>query len=410
MHILFATVEFVTEKVCDGGLANYLAKASKIFAEHGHKVTVVVLAEKSETFLFQKNVEVVRVLKDEAGISLILDHLSNMEIKREIMHCWYSYKINQTIKDIHKRDRIDIVQYCHINALGLFRAKNIPSVVRMSAFVPVSRLIHKTDFNIKREDVRIELADKLDFCAMKRADSIFAPSVLVANMVKKYVGLETTVLETPSMGVDCCTLVQVPDVLKDKRYLLYFGTINHAKGIKTIVQSIYRILDENPDIYFVFVGKDCGVSMKEGVRSPAIRLLKENAKEYGNRVVYLQAIHDRQLLNGIISHAEICVLPFRWENLPNTCIEAMEFGKIVISTYKSGVSQLIKNEYNGFLVQQNDPDALACKVHEVLEMPEIDKKLISANAMKRIERMNPENFYRYMMQYYKAVIKKSKNS
>lgn len=101
----------------------------------------------------------------------------------------------------------------------------------------------------------------------------------------------------------------------------------------------------------------------------------------------------------------MCILPFRHDNLPNTCVEAMELGKIVISTYKSGVSQLIKNGYNGFLIEPNDPEQLVDKITEVLALSEEEKKRVSRNAIKRIQRMNPDNFYKYMMSYYLGIIK-----
>lgn len=408
MHIVFATIEFVTEKINDGGLANYLAKASRIFAEHGHKVTVVVLSEEGGTFEYQFNVKVVRVLKDDSDIVAVLNCVKDMEKKRSFMYCWYSYLLNKKIREINKKEKIDIVQYCHLNALGLFRVKAIPSVVRMSAFEPIYRETLKADFELSQCRPKIELTDKNDFLALKRADGVFAPSVLTARILSKVIKKEVRVLETPTMGINFQQLQSLPSVLFGKKYFLFFGTLNNVKGLTTIVRSIYQILKTNQQYYFVFVGKDCGVSMQEGMRTPAIKKLKEEAKEYRDRIIYFPAMNDREQLNSIIFHAQLCIFPFRFENLPNTCVEAMELGRIVISTYKSGIGQLIKDKYNGFLIEQNDPDALVNKIHEVLELPQEEKQRISKNAIKRTRRMAPEIFYQYMMDYYQEIIRKNR--
>lgn len=404
MHIAFATIEFVTEKVGDGGLANYLAKASHIFATQGHKITIIILSEGNDSFEYAPNINVVRVLRDVSEIASILSLVKDMELKRNLSYCWHSYIINRKIKEIDKQNKIDIVQYCHLNALGLFRNKKIPSVVRMSSFGPIDHETHKSDFELNRCRAKIELSDKLNFLALKRADGIFAPSVVTSIVLKKVIKKDVTVLESPTMQIDFEDLQHLPDILKEKRYFLFFGTLNNKKGLKVIIQSIYEILRTNPQHYFVFVGKDCGVSMCEGMRTPVVKKLKMEAGEYRDRIIYFPSMTDRRLLNSIIYHAELCILPFRFENFPNTCVEAMELGRIVISTCNSGIGQLIRDKQNGFLIGQNNPEMLVAKIQEVMDLPDEEKKRISRNAVKRTQKMNPDNFYKYMMAYYEEII------
>lgn len=404
MHIVFATVEFITEKAGDGGLANYLAKASQIFADRGHRITIVVLSDQDGNISYYPNVEVVRVRMDEAIVSLVLHSIHHRDIKQIIEMCLHSYKLNQKIRGIHQKDKVDVVQYCHLDALGLFRNRKIPSIVRMSAFDPIDRETHKADFTLSRCQAVVNVSDKLNFSAIRRADGLFAPSKITARVLQKTINRECEVLETPTMKIDKNKLRDLPDNLQGKKYFLFFGTLNNKKGLRVIIQSIRRILKENPLYYFVMIGKDCGVSFYDGMRTPVVGRMKKEAGEYGERIVYFPAMFDRELLNSIIYHAELCILPYRFDNLPNTCVEAMQLGKIVISTYKSGISQLIKNGYNGFLVEQNNPEALIDKVREVIELPDNEKRSISSNAVKRTERMNPDNFYNYMMRYYRRVI------
>ena len=100
MHIVFATTEFVTEKNGDGGLANYLAKAVKIFADRGHRITVIVLSDREGSFEFCKNVNVIRVVRNELPIRFALNLIDNVEIKRSLSNCYHSFKLNQIIKEM----------------------------------------------------------------------------------------------------------------------------------------------------------------------------------------------------------------------------------------------------------------------------------------------------------------------
>ena len=404
MHIVFATVEFVTEKNKDGGLANYLAKASRILAERGHEITVVVISEQRGNLEFCKNVHVVRVLTSESDMSFIIGLVRGADRRQNIYDFWNSYRLNKKIRDINRQKKIDIVQYCNLNALGLFRSKHIPGVVRMSSFAPVDKMVYRADFDPNKIPIEINFSEKINFLAIKRMDGVFAPSTLTARTMQKVMDIECEVIETPSMSVDIEKLPELPGNLKGKKYLLFFGALNNKKGLKVITQAIYQILKENPQYYFVMMGKDYGISTSQGNTKSVVTIAKNSAGEYRDRIIYFPPLYGRDLRNTIIYHSEICILPFRFENFPNTCVEAMELGKIVISTYKSGISQLIRSGYNGFLVEQNNPMALADKVKYVIELEESEKQRISKNAIRRTEQMNPEKFYDYMVEYYQKII------
>ena len=68
---------------------------------------------------------------------------------------------------------------------------------------------------------------------------------------------------------------------------------------------------------------------------------------------------------SIVKHARLCILPTRVDNLPNTCLEAMALGKVVISSTSvqgTSVEQLIIDGYNGFLSSVDDVESLYQKI------------------------------------------------
>lgn len=412
MHIVFATVEFLSEGVENcGGLAQYIAKAAHIYAREGNRVTIVVLSDRGNAFVYEKNVRVVRVRKNTAERDFVLSMIGNKELRGLAGTVWNSYLVNRKIEQIHREEKVDLVQYTHLGALALFRKREIPAVVRMSSFSPVGQESRKADFDLRDMGaVPILPVHKLDFMAMRRADAVFAPARLTARLAQRVLKRKVSVKESPAMPAHGPQHVRLPEELAGKKYYLYFGALSSHKNARILIDAAEKILKDNPDYYFVIAGKDLGISSGEGQMSPVIPQIMAAAGEYAERVVYLGDIGDRAVLGTLIESAQFCLLPYRFENLPNTCIEAMEHGKIVVSTYKSGVSQLIRDGWNGFLVSQDSPEELAGAVRRAASMEEEEKSRFRENVLKRVSRMDADHFYKYMMEYYQSVMKeKGKN-
>ena len=51
MHIVYITVEFVTEKM-SGGLGTYVDNMAKIMSARGHKVSVITLSYEDKEFYY----------------------------------------------------------------------------------------------------------------------------------------------------------------------------------------------------------------------------------------------------------------------------------------------------------------------------------------------------------------------
>lgn len=61
------------------------------------------------------------------------------------------------------------------------------------------------------------------------------------------------------------------------------------------------------------------------------------------------------------TEVDIVCIPSWWENMPMACIEAMLCGAIVIGTDTGGISEIITDSLNGFLVPTHSPRAIAEK-------------------------------------------------
>lgn len=70
------------------------------------------------------------------------------------------------------------------------------------------------------------------------------------------------------------------------------------------------------------------------------------------------------------------VLPSRLDNFPNTCIEAMALGKVVVGTYKTSFEQLIDPNVSGLLCEHSNPQSLIKSINDGLLMNEGEKEIM----------------------------------
>ena len=100
-------------------------------------------------------------------------------------------------------------------------------------------------------------------------------------------------------------------------------------------------------------------------------------------------------------------MPSRIDNMPNTCIEAMAMGKIVVGTRGASYEQLIEDGRNGFLIEIDSREGLKNAIYRIEVLTKEERKVIESEARKTTERFNAENVYYQLMSFYKTVIEKS---
>ncbi|HGF5710751.1 TPA: glycosyltransferase, partial [Klebsiella pneumoniae] len=88
------------------------------------------------------------------------------------------------------------------------------------------------------------------------------------------------------------------------------------------------------------------------------------------------------------------------EGIPVALMEAMAVGTPVVSTYHSGIPELIEHNVSGFLVGENDFLALADIIMDIRKRPFNEIIQVAKNARVKIElTFNRDASYREMLKY-----------
>lgn len=405
MNIAIATTEFVSEKNFDGGLANYTYKLAKLLLAKKHSVTVYLTSNVNESFQYD-GIDLVKInipnMEWKLNYQLKrvrLDFLISLKMRYKLQALQESYYLNKELKKANKLKKIDIIHYPNVGSLAFFRLKKIPTIVRLSGSTIRSHQLGGYGQN----NLEAQVIGQLEYKAMIKADAVFGPSVMIAKETEHIIKKKITIIETPFLQpINQLDYTIYDNILSDKKYILFFGSIGLIKGIGTIANMIYQLLNAHKAMYFVFVGK----ILNNDIEGKNVwDYLLEKAAEHKNRIIHFNPLK-HELLFPIIKHAELVALPSRIDNFPNACIEAMSLGKIVIGTQENGFEQLIEHQNSGYLIPVDDDVALLQAINSVLALSIDAKNKIAQSAMDRINELSPEHIVPQLERFYESVIQK----
>lgn len=401
MRIALVTPEFVTESLYDGGLANYVYRVARTLAFLGHEPVVVTAAAETDRQTLD-GISVCRVVVQEQWdwrmprLFKYLNVFCGKRYERAMVSLWQSAVLNQAMRMLHQECPFDIVQYAHLAGVGFFRSHSIPVVVRLSSSTRLCN--EKGGYGLSRRHVRQQ--EWIERRALTCADKIFGPSLRITEVMAQELKRPIEVIESPFLlDVDHLDESVYEEHLCGKKYLLFFGSICHIKGVGVIAAMIHQLLSRHRELCFVFVGKT--IPGQEG--GSLMETIYWNAAEHSDRVIALPSLRHPQLY-PIIKGAHAVVLPSRVDNFPNTCIEAMAFRRVVIGTFDNGFEQLIDDGRSGFLCRVDDPDHLLEVTERVLTLSDDERFEIGRRAALRINALAPEKVGEELVDFYRRTI------
>lgn len=139
--------------------------------------------------------------------------------------------------------------------------------------------------------------------------------------------------------------------------LLFLGQIGNRKGVFDLLEVLASNKNDFKNRVHVTIG---GIGEVERLQ----KTIKE--KEFNGDVTFagwVKGTKKAELLND----CDVYILPSYNEGLPISVLEAMSYGKPVISTNVGGIPEIVKPGYNGWLFQPGDHEALTTIIKEVLD-------------------------------------------
>lgn len=395
MRIAFVTPEYVSEQKFHGGLANYLQRTCQGLVQSNHEPAVFVVSDKTEQ-MRHTGITVYRVNCYQKWINALNRLFCGGKTNSPLRWVWQSYTLKRQIQKIHAQSPFDIIQYTNYTAVSFFKIKTIPSVTRISSYQPLLR----DAYGFTKPTFTQQCLEKLEHIALKHSDYLFGPSKKISALIAEHTGKQVTVIPSPiavpALSSSDDSLYR--NQLSGKKYFLFFGTIGILKGVDIIAECINRFLSKYNDVYFVFIGKDVGfkrgITMMDHIRACAV--------EHSERILHFSPL-PHSVLFPIIRNARAVVLPSRIDNFPNTCLEAMALGNIVVGSHGTSFEEIITDGHDGFLCNPADAQSLLNCLCKTADLSEQDKKRIEQNALLRIKEFDTSKTIALLTAYYEKV-------
>jgi glycosyltransferase involved in cell wall biosynthesis len=157
-------------------------------------------------------------------------------------------------------------------------------------------------------------------------------------------------------------------------YICSVGRPSFQKNIEFMVDVIYELKKSQNDIHLVLMGV--------GYHAPNLEVVKEKIKELDlEENVTLLDWTTRDDIFNIINDSQLYISTSRYEGLPYSVIESLALSKPIVATNCDGNRDLVRHEFNGFLINDENKDEFVSSVLRLLNEKEL-RDLFSKNALK----------------------------
>ena len=376
-----------------GGLQNYTLRIARSLYEKGEDVLVLCRA-KVQAGLFDFPVRDYHVSFRRKTILKALQAITFHLIDNSLTILFDAWEVR---RECHNFPNVDIIHSPNYKCLGLFvNHRKMKLIVRASSFHP-----------IWTAEVQNTLDNRMVSCLekrlYKRADHVFAPSRHLAGILENKLCRNVDVLPTLIPDKDQAESPKwYNENLLGRKYILYFGTILKRKGLFILAEAMNKVWKENPNVLLVLAGPDLVVDGKSNYH----RFLEIIGTNHDN-VIYASNLSQEALI-PLIRNSFFTVSPSIEDNCPNSMLEAMALGKIVLGTIGSSMEEFYPPSCQDLLVQRGDFQALAEKIIWLWDLSPQDISFYEQESKHFVEKNHSLDVaVNSLINYYRRVLAKN---
>lgn len=277
----------------------------------------------------------------------------------EVTVLGYEKRFWRFVREIRRRAKTsDIVQAIDINPVGL--PGYIATRFTKAKFIIIAQAAYAVAPLYSR---KMSLLSRIVY---READAVIAGSSFVAEEIQKKVpGLEVVVIDP---GIDMSKFADGNGVYRhptENSYLLGVGAVKARKGYDISVRAFARLKAGFPCLRYVIVGSQTD-------DPKYFNMLTRLARELGveKDIDFRTNVSDAEL-NELYDHASVFVLTsvnlgFHFEGFGMVFLEAAAHGVPSVGTLGNGIADAVEDGTTGILVPQNDPEATARAISDIL--------------------------------------------
>lgn len=305
--------------------------------------------------------------------------------------------ISQIIKTIRKvkKEEIDIIHAHWILPSG-FSALIASKITRK----PLVITAHGSDLSFCGEKTLY----RLFVCMVLRGADFFISISNELECYAKRICEKITKTKTIYIGIPSWQISEIVQQtfkqemeLKKTTKLIFAGSLYDIKGISYLLEAIKKLALKRHDFVLELIGSGHKIdeykSYVEG----------NNISEF---VHFLGFRSHKETLRKIYE-ANISIQSSITEGLSVFIQESLVMGNAIVATNVGGTSEIVKDGYNGFLVEPKNAQMLADKIDALLSSPQLIKEFGRKSREIAEEKLYQEKNMNAIITIYKQILKKT---
>jgi len=275
---------------------------------------------------------------------------------------------------LRNQQRFDVV-YCHFGGTGMIALRLKKLVLITGRLVIVFHGFDITKF-IERYGANV-------YAELLQEGDLFLPISETWKARLLELGAAPNKVKVHRMGVDCAKFTFKPRSLRrgEAIRIITVARLMKKKGIEYSIRAVARLVGKGYPIEYEIVGdgplrQSLAAVIDETGCAYRIRLLGPRSHEEVTKL--LEEAHLMLLTSVTDEEGD-------QEGIPVALMEAMAMGIPVVSTYHSGISELVADGVTGILVPERDVEAIAAAVENLTDNAQLWPEMARA-AREKIER------------------------
>lgn len=298
----------------------------------------------------------------------------------------FSWQASMLAERLVEEEAIDVIEgedyeaslyfFLMRRALGLGPEREPPCFVHLHSPTQFIARHNGRDMGLPE----VVAAKRLEDYCIGAADALLCPSMYLARQTEAEYGLPSgsvhviplPVGDTPELGRD--------DSVWSTGSVVYIGRLERRKGVVEWLEAAARLARERADLHFDLVGANVLGATRSSGAAVIERLVPPDVRPRFR----LHGYQDREGMLEILGGARIAVVPSRWENFPNSCVETMSSGLPVLATRAGGMAEMIEDGVSGWLTSSVGVEALEAGLRRAIATPPTRLAEMGAAAARRI--------------------------
>ena len=267
--------------------------------------------------------------------------------------------------------QVELNWICQFDIVLINTFLMLKSVISIAPILPVIWWLHDPS-SVYEEQIN-ECGQQLNNDLLSKIKIYAVSNIARLNFFKHYPNAEISLLELGIPDNKCIKIESNQDIIT----FILIGSICELKAQDVIINAIEKLpSDLKKCIKLLLVGNQENTKYSNKILEK-IKLVNE---------IQFLGLKNRAELQQIFSVVDVVVCTSHEETLSMAIVEGMLNGKICITSDKTGISQYIHSEVDGYIFQDGNVDELACIIADIFKNRE-DLSLMKQNARKLYEQI-----------------------